>query len=511
MHAAYDAINRDDVEAFVALCRPDVEFNSLIAEVESPRYVGHDGIRRWWDDVVGPLPHRGRGARRALMARSRVRRSVVVAAALACLASAATAGARVAPGPGGSNFSWFRVDRPEPGVCIREPYGVIPNFHHPEARAQIRSELAQMFESGQRRLRIGIFHGHGFDTGTVMDATGGHLPPQYTKNLADLLAAIKAAGFVQVEIAFHPEGPGVHEWTSWDESRFEENWQLIRNLRPVIRAARLPYRIDLSNEAIPGPGQPLVLEYSRRLWRNYIRAYGRGDTVGFSVIGDPAHVGRMREVYGDTPPRVFDIHFYGGTSGMTEYELFRSSDRAMKGLRLSQPWIVGESFYDDSAAASQLRSALLATRRPVYYLTQWPLTRGSPCADVDVGAPTAFGAYVGAGFGWPAGRPYRPLPAVGSRTLEVSERGRATLAVGCTGTATRCTVTLALHVRGRTLRARPASLLPPETAVLRVQLPEPIRTSLRQRRRLRAVIELTAKSAGTSTARRRLVGHLAPG
>jgi ketosteroid isomerase-like protein len=52
MHEAYDAINRDDVEAFVALCRPDVEFNSLIAEVESPRYVGHDGIRRWWDDVV---------------------------------------------------------------------------------------------------------------------------------------------------------------------------------------------------------------------------------------------------------------------------------------------------------------------------------------------------------------------------------------------------------------------------------------------------------------------------
>ena len=55
MRAAYDAINADDVEAFIALAHPDCEFNSLIAEMEAERYVGHEGIRRWWEHVVHSL------------------------------------------------------------------------------------------------------------------------------------------------------------------------------------------------------------------------------------------------------------------------------------------------------------------------------------------------------------------------------------------------------------------------------------------------------------------------
>src|SRR5438874_13495525 len=91
--------------------------------------------------------------------------------------------------PGGSNFNWYQVDRPTPAECVREPYGVIANFHVPAARAQIDAELDQMIASGQRRLRIGIFHGHGYNTGTVMDSTGGNLSPQ---NRANLLALLRA-------------------------------------------------------------------------------------------------------------------------------------------------------------------------------------------------------------------------------------------------------------------------------------------------------------------------------
>jgi len=285
--------------------------------------------------------------------------------------------------PGGSNFSWYEVDRPQPGVCVREPYGVIPNFSRPDARTQIESELAQMIQSGQRRLRIGVFHGRGLDTGTIMDSTGGDLSRQNRRNLAGLLAAVKAAGFVQVEIAFHPQGPSIDEWTQWDESRFVENWNVVRRLRPVIRAAGLPYRIDLSNETIPAPGQQILLDYSRRMWSRYVHAFGRDDTVGFSVIGDPARISRIPEVYGDKPPYTFDLHFYGD-----EYGLFRAADDAARQLGLKQPWIVGEAFYDDGAAAQGLHDAIAGIERTVYYLTQWPLTRGSTCSDVDVPAPT---------------------------------------------------------------------------------------------------------------------------
>jgi hypothetical protein len=75
-----------------------------------------------------------------------------------------------------------------------------------------------------------------------------------------------------------------------------------------------------------------VLEYSRRLWANYTRAFGRADTVGLSVIGDPQHVARIPEVYGDKPPYIFDIHFYGGANGLDEYQLFRAADGTMKRL-----------------------------------------------------------------------------------------------------------------------------------------------------------------------------------
>jgi ketosteroid isomerase-like protein len=50
--AAYEAITRDDLEAFLALTAEDVEFNSL---VEGRTYEGHDGVREWWNNVIGAL------------------------------------------------------------------------------------------------------------------------------------------------------------------------------------------------------------------------------------------------------------------------------------------------------------------------------------------------------------------------------------------------------------------------------------------------------------------------
>jgi hypothetical protein len=50
--AAYEAISRDDLEAFVALADPDVQFNSLI---EGRLYRGHEGVREWWDNVIKSL------------------------------------------------------------------------------------------------------------------------------------------------------------------------------------------------------------------------------------------------------------------------------------------------------------------------------------------------------------------------------------------------------------------------------------------------------------------------
>src|SRR4051812_32863221 len=42
---AYEAMSRLDAEAMVALCEPDVEFRSRVAEADDVTYHGHDGVR----------------------------------------------------------------------------------------------------------------------------------------------------------------------------------------------------------------------------------------------------------------------------------------------------------------------------------------------------------------------------------------------------------------------------------------------------------------------------------
>jgi len=51
--AVYGALNSGDLDAFLALTTEDVEFTSLVAEMEATTFRGHDGIRAWWETVRG--------------------------------------------------------------------------------------------------------------------------------------------------------------------------------------------------------------------------------------------------------------------------------------------------------------------------------------------------------------------------------------------------------------------------------------------------------------------------
>jgi ketosteroid isomerase-like protein len=55
LRAAYAAVNRLDLDGLLATVHSDVEFTSLIAEAEGETFRGHDGIKRWWTEVVLPL------------------------------------------------------------------------------------------------------------------------------------------------------------------------------------------------------------------------------------------------------------------------------------------------------------------------------------------------------------------------------------------------------------------------------------------------------------------------
>src|SRR5919198_3325847 len=55
MRAGFEAVDRDDLDAFLALAHPKIEFRSLIAEAEGRTYQGHEGVREWWDTVIRSL------------------------------------------------------------------------------------------------------------------------------------------------------------------------------------------------------------------------------------------------------------------------------------------------------------------------------------------------------------------------------------------------------------------------------------------------------------------------
>ncbi len=55
VRSAYEALERDDIEAFLGLVHPDVEWHSLILEIEGA-FHGHDGVRQWWRAIRNTFP-----------------------------------------------------------------------------------------------------------------------------------------------------------------------------------------------------------------------------------------------------------------------------------------------------------------------------------------------------------------------------------------------------------------------------------------------------------------------
>ncbi len=314
-------------------------------------------------------------------------------------AATTAAGSGQGPGansPGGSNYNFFDLNG-----CDREPFGVLKNFHN--EHETVTEQLATMHESGQRRLIVGVFHHNGPETGTMMDSTGGDIDSQYKQNLEDLLATIHEVGFVEVEVAMHVLGvSSPNDWDSWNEELYQENRQLIENLRPIVTDADVHCRLNLGNELTPAPNQPQTLEYTKRLWTDYTDAHGKEDTVGFSVIGSRSErIANIPEMYGNNPPNVFDFHFYGNDDA-DEYQQFVNAHNQMVDMGFEQGWVIGEVYYNDSTAAEGINRAISETGQEIYWLTQWPLTRERTCDDegghVDVTPPVDFDVLSNAGF-----------------------------------------------------------------------------------------------------------------
>jgi ketosteroid isomerase-like protein len=55
VHRAYDALNRRDLDAYLALMDEGIEVVGRLTAMEG-EYHGHDGIRRWWQGTLDAFP-----------------------------------------------------------------------------------------------------------------------------------------------------------------------------------------------------------------------------------------------------------------------------------------------------------------------------------------------------------------------------------------------------------------------------------------------------------------------
>jgi hypothetical protein len=327
---------------------------------------------------------------------------------------------------GGTNLHWFRLGE----GCVREPYGIIANYHEPGVREITLDQLISMRAAGHERINTGIYHLRpdtptvdGRVTGTILDSTGGRLHPQMQQNLIDFLADIRDAGFSEILFRYFPQWRNdVRNGMPFDNSLLDENYALIASIEPLLQAAGMAYRTDLFAEGMPRarvftggiiiagePNNSAWSNYARAIWQRYFREFGLANTVGMSFVSDVdgtridsrvAHLNYVYRVDGTVRlPPVFAFSFYGDSS-RDEGWIFRRYQRRLRDAGLSGTgWIISESYFNDPAAANSLIAAMAATNQKVWYLTQWPLQRGPQCStDVSVAPPVAFDAFLQRGF-----------------------------------------------------------------------------------------------------------------
>ncbi len=276
------------------------------------------------------------------------------------------------PARGGSNFAWYGP----PGQACYDPvcfdtWYAISNYDRDTVA--IDTALQDIYNSGQRKLRLPIYHSNVPGTAcneqgareTVMTSTYLQYPnalaPQCITNLTNLLETIRQKGFNEVMISFHPQQTNVPQnWTTWSPYLYAENKAVVFNVRNVVAQAGLAYRIDLLNEGMPNNYEitnRALGQYAQTPWNDYRAQFGTWGTVGFSVAMANDYQERINNfsyVYGGVFPPVFSLHLRDDV-----FNRYVWTWQTMASRGWTQGWIIGEAYYNDANNAQLSKQDLL--------------------------------------------------------------------------------------------------------------------------------------------------------
>jgi len=369
--------------------------------------------------------------------------------------------------------------------CDFGGYGIVADGEYD--RPLIRQQLAAMRAAGIQTLRTFIWSTHdasGQNWGVVSSA-GGRLGPAETKNLVDFVSDVRRLGFVRLDVAFSPQGqndPIGYPQNDYDPSLFDENWQLIRYVRGIVKqyGGPLDSRFDILNEGAPSDylaTKTQLEEYIAQMYSNYVDAFGNSDVTVSSIVAanDQSRIANLIDTLRSTGlplPTWFEVHTYS-TDVLDD---LRATDATLTAEGISQPITLGETYYNDPSAASAVATFVATSSRRLDEALTWPLARGSSCQAISVPPPYKANAFIMALTG--ALPPHTITATVGpGRTLTLTtpygqavtalEDGTYTFTVADRSKADNIhisgpgvNVATGLHSRGKktwTLRLRPST------------------------------------------------------
>ena len=228
-------------------------------------------------------------------------------------------------------------------------------------------------------------------------------------------------------VAFNPwvaNDPIGYTNVAYDPSLFEENWQFIRDVRPLVKQYGPPTtRLDLLAEGAPDYWQPQLLDYVAEMWKRYVDEFGNADAT-ISAITNPGTPGgsgsrlqnfipALRET-GRPLPTWFDVHPSWSAAALTD---LRGVDEYLRSEGLTQPLIIAELAYNNPENAAAVAAFMRESARPVLEVMEWPLYYKDEPGETLSRCPTApyrIAAYVRAltgrsrshfERGWRWGRP----------------------------------------------------------------------------------------------------------
>ena len=278
----------------------------------------------------------------------------------------------------------------------------------------VAAQLQQMYKEGQRNVALVIWYlpytpsqipVNGVLYGAFLDSTAGQLSPQVQQNLTAVLNLIKQVGFSQVTLRLAPVGAASPAtWgNTWQEATFQQDEAFEFSTRQIAETALAGSSVsrvyDLGVEMGGIPHNPnsdgitysdgQSIEWTSRLWADYVKQYGANDSFGFSIAYSFGTLTSAIAEYdrAGTRPNSYAIDLY------TPSDLWNYYEELVGAKDTAKPVVLQEASYNDASEMQGVANEIQHFPLKIAYIDQWPVS--SSVANDDASPPTDYGAYGG--------------------------------------------------------------------------------------------------------------------